>query len=177
MNSDETPNSSTPPQQTPEQGGRRYDTPLPSGELQPVPWLAIVQDRDSPARNFYQNTVSNGTCFGTCDLSFPVVPAGKRLIVQQVSIQVVFLNSTPQAGGPPAAILLRGANVFQSLPVTQPLAPFADGRYPYTAHAGVLAAYDSDQGPLITVLIAEALPSPPPYRTVASISGYMIDIP
>jgi hypothetical protein len=38
MNSDEQiPNSSTPPMQTPEQGGRRYDGPLPSGESQPVP--------------------------------------------------------------------------------------------------------------------------------------------
>jgi hypothetical protein len=128
-----------------------------------------VQDRDSQARNFYQNVVSN-SCTGTpCVVAFPAVPAGKRLIVQQVSAVVAF-NSA--GAGAPVQIELRGANVFQFLPITPAPANFP-GETQYLAHAGVLAAYDSGQNPDVDVFV----PNNSSYTALASISGYMIDIP
>ena len=130
---------------------------------------AIVQDRDSQARNFYQAVVSNGPCTGTCVVSFPVVPAGKRLIVQQVSTLVTFSSA---GAGAPADIELRGGSVFQFLPITPAPANFGS-QTQYLAHAGVLAAYDSGQNPTVDAFV----PSASAYSTLASISGYMIDIP
>ena len=130
---------------------------------------AIVQDRDSQARNFYQVVVSNGPCTGTCVVSFPVVPAGKRLIVQQVSTLVTFSSA---GAGAPADIELRGGSVFQFLPITPAPANFGS-QTQYLAHAGVLAAYDSGQNPSVDAFV----PSASAYSALASISGYMIDIP
>jgi hypothetical protein len=142
---------------------------IPQPVTQSGTWNVTVQDRDSQARNFYQAVVSNGPCTGTCVVSYPVVPTGKRLIVQQVSTLVTFSEA---GAGAPADIELRGGNVFQFLPITPAPANFGS-QTQYLAHAGVLAAYDSGQNPMVDVFV----PSVSAYSALAAISGYMIDIP
>jgi hypothetical protein len=132
--------------------------------------IPIVQDRDSQARNFYQNVLSHGPCTGTCSVAFPAVPGGKRLIVQQVSAGVTF--SSAGAGAPAELELRAGGGFFQILPITPALANFG-AQTQYLAHAGVLAAYDSGQNPSIDAFV----PNASSYSVVASISGYMIDFP
>jgi hypothetical protein len=53
---------------------------------QPKP--ALVQDRDEPGRNFYQERVQRNDCGGenTCALFFPPVPANSRLVITQISM-------------------------------------------------------------------------------------------
>lgn len=48
---------------------------------------ALVQSIDEPGRNPYQETQSNTTCRGTtvCSFSFATVPAGKRLVLTNIS--------------------------------------------------------------------------------------------
>lgn len=50
MPTDEIPNSSTPPLQGPEQGGQRYDGPIPSGMPQPVPGRPTERREAPPIR-------------------------------------------------------------------------------------------------------------------------------
>lgn len=48
---------------------------------------ALVQSVDEPARNPYQEALSDLTCRGTtvCSFNFSTVPAGKRLVVTHIS--------------------------------------------------------------------------------------------
>lgn len=48
---------------------------------------ALVQSIDEPGRNPYQETLSNTSCRGTtvCSFNFATVPAGKRLVLTNIS--------------------------------------------------------------------------------------------
>lgn len=48
---------------------------------------AMVQSVDEPARNPYQQTLSDVSCRGTlvCSFNFGLVPAGKRLVLTHIS--------------------------------------------------------------------------------------------
>jgi hypothetical protein len=48
---------------------------------------ALVQSIDEPARNPYQETLSDLSCRGTtvCSFNFSTVPAGKRLVVTHIA--------------------------------------------------------------------------------------------
>jgi hypothetical protein len=131
---------------------------------------ALVQDRDSPGRNFYQEVESCYLVTSPCVIAFATVPAGERLIIQQVST----LSTMPTATGP-ADVELRGASgsgVFQFIPVVA--APFNfGGEFQFTAHAPVLASYDVGQVPNVDVFS----PTGSSFTVVASISGYTVAIP
>lgn len=75
---------------------------------QPKP--ALVQDRDEPGRNPYQEEAL-GTCTGQaiCSIELPAVPAGTRLVVSTVTIAM----TTSGAGGAPAICVLFGSAGFQ----------------------------------------------------------------
>jgi hypothetical protein len=129
----------------------------------------LVQDRDSRARNLYQ-AVNN--CFNVtspCQITFAAVPAGKRLIIEQVSA-IVTLPTV--AGDALDAVELRGASVFQFLPLVPAPGNFG-GQVQYVTNQTVLAAYDAGQVPEVDTFVA----SGSTFTTLASISGYMIDIP
>ncbi|HEY1495192.1 MAG TPA: hypothetical protein VGF49_11655 [Candidatus Solibacter sp.] len=130
---------------------------------------AIVQDRDSKARNIYQ-AVNN--CFNVsnpCQVTFPAVPPGKRLIIEQVSALVTLPTA---AGSSLADVELRGASVFQFLPLVAAPGNFG-GQVQYTTNQTVLASYDAGQVPEVDTFVA----SGSTFTVLASISGYMIDIP
>ena len=130
---------------------------------------AIVQDRDSKARNIYQalNSCSNVT--NPCQIDFAAVPAGKRLIIEQVSAIVTL---PPVAGNSLAGVELRGGNVFQFLPLVAAPGNFS-GQVQYSTNQTVLASYDAGQVPQVDTFVA----SGSTFSVLASISGYMIDIP
>src|SRR5579872_1786447 len=133
---------------------------------------AIVQDRDSKARNVYQGVESCFTVSNPCVIPFNTVPAGKRLIVEQVSALATLPTA---AAGAIADIELRGANgsgVFQFLPVVPSIGNFG-GQAQYTTNQTVLASYDAGQTPNVDTFVA----SGSTFTVLASISGYMIDIP
>jgi len=131
---------------------------------------AIVQDRDSKARNIYQEVESCFIATNPCVIPFAPVPAGKRLIIEQVSALV-----TLPAAGTLADIELRGSGgsgVFQFLPVIASIGNFG-GQFQYTTNQTVLASYDAGQVPNVDAFVA----SNSPFTMLASLSGYMIDIP
>jgi hypothetical protein len=130
---------------------------------------ALVQDRDQRGRNIYQ-AVNN--CFNVtnpCQVTFAAVPAGKRLIVEQVSAIVTLPTA---AGNSLDAIELRGASVFQFLPAVPTPGNFG-GQIQYMTNQTVLASYDAGQVPEVDTFVA----SGSTFTVLASISGYMIDIP
>lgn len=130
---------------------------------------AIVQDRDSKARNIYQSVQNCSNVTNPCQVTFAAVPAGKRLIVEQVSALVTLPTA---AAGTIADIELRGASVFQFLPIVAAPGNFG-GQVQYTTNQTVLAAYDAGQVPQVDTFVASGAT----FTVVASISGYMIDIP
>jgi hypothetical protein len=133
---------------------------------------AIVQDRDAKARNFYQSVQSCFNVNNPCVIDFPAVPTGKRLIIEQVSAVATLPTA---AAGTIDLIELRGAggsNVFQFLPVTASIGNFG-GQVQYATNQTVLAAYDAGQIPEVDTFVA----SGSTFTVLASISGYMIDIP
>ena len=130
---------------------------------------AIVQDRDSKARNIYQAVNNCYNITSPCQVAFGAVPAGKRLIIEQVSAIVTL---PPVAGNSLAGVELRGGNVFQFLPLVAAPGNFS-GQVQYSTNQTVLASYDAGQVPEVDTFVA----SGSTFTTVASISGYMIDIP
>jgi hypothetical protein len=130
---------------------------------------AIVQDRDAKARNIYQSVQNCFNVTNPCQVTFAAVPAGKRLIVEQVSALVTLPTA---AAGTIADIELRGASVFQFLPIVAAPGNFG-GQVQYTTNQTVLAAYDAGQVPQVDTFVASGAT----FTVVASISGYMIDIP
>ena len=133
---------------------------------------AIVQDRDSKARNLYQAVDSCFNVANPCVIAFPAVPAGKRLIIEQVSALATLPTA---AAGTIDMIELRGANgsnVFQFLPVVPSIGNFG-GQVQYATNQTVLAAYDAGQVPQVDAFVASGAT----FTVLASISGYMIDIP
>jgi hypothetical protein len=77
-----------------------------SAFAQPKP--ALVQDRDEPGRNFFQERVQRDDCGGetNCLLLFPAVPANMRLVITQISV----LASLSDAD---ARLFVRVGNVAQ----------------------------------------------------------------
>jgi hypothetical protein len=130
---------------------------------------AIVQDRDSKARNIYQAVNNCYNVTNPCQVAFAAVPAGKRLIIEQVSAIVTLPTA---AGSSLVGVELRGASVFQLLPVVAAPGNFG-GQVQYSTNQTVLAAYDAGQVPEVDTFVA----SGSTFTVVASISGYMIDIP
>jgi hypothetical protein len=128
---------------------------------------AIVQDRDQRGRNFYQSTSNCQNVTSPCVIAFQAVPAGKRLIIEHVSAL-----GKMSAANTLAEVELRGGLVFQFLALTAAPANYP-GQFSYIADAQVLAAYDVGQVPSVDMFST----SGSLFTGVASISGYMIDIP
>jgi hypothetical protein len=127
---------------------------------------ALVQNRDEPARNFYSvESFCQTPTFNYCEVDFPAVPAGKRLIIQHVSA----LNSMPAANTiGDSDLRIKGSGSIKAfLPVVAP--PTGSN---YITNAAVLASFEAGEQPSYLVFS-----SSPTFTTVAVLSGYMIDIP
>jgi hypothetical protein len=146
--------------------GKFYATPLMAQVR-----AAIVQDRDSEARNHYQAFLNCSTTTASCENIFPAVPVGKRLIITNVSIGV---SAAPASGISLFELLVPGGAIY-SIPFTKGFNTF--GNPYYSGNATVSAAFEAGQTP--TVLVYNTInPNSvgTPYSDAATISGYMIDI-
>jgi hypothetical protein len=130
---------------------------------------ALVQDRDQAGRNHYyaQDSCSQVT-FSYCGIKFPTPPAGKRLIVTNVSI----LNLLPQ-GQAITSIDLRYLNGSIINFLNSQLNPGTAQTLNYTTNEQVFAKFDPGEIPQLLVFLS----SNANMQMVATISGYMIDIP
>jgi hypothetical protein len=127
----------------------------------------IAQDSGSQDRNLYRavNNCSNVT--GACVMTFPTVPAGKRLIIDHVRAAAVMSESDNMFH-----VVLRGGSTFQFLPIVTARGNFI-GRFDHTVDQPVFAIYETGQAPNVDVLVATS----EPFTVEAFVSGYTIDIP
>lgn len=127
----------------------------------------INQDRDNPARNYYQQWVQD-YCVEICNLTFPPVPAGQLLVIQNISAQIlstapvtqlIFQDFNANAAPTiyPAVTTLPGFSGTYLIN-TPTLAYFAAGSVP-----GIILANNDTQG---TNLFLQA-----------NISGYTVKVP
>jgi hypothetical protein len=131
---------------------------------------ALVQDRDSKARNFYEKTDSCHITADACTVSFPAVPAGKRLVIEHVSAVTTMLPAT--AGFLNLLTLANTATgVFQFLPFTR--TPGTLSFAYFVTNEVVQTTFDAGQAPSVTMNASAS----PTISMSATISGYMIDIP
>ena len=130
---------------------------------------AIIQDRDQAGRNFYSSTGScNTVTFNFCQITFPAVPAGKRLIVTHVSA----LNVMPAANTITSMDLRVLSGVIVGFFNVQ-AAPGAGPGFNYIINEATLAKFDAgESAQLITFISGSAN-----FQLIGIISGYLIDIP
>jgi hypothetical protein len=129
----------------------------------PVP----TTDRDATGRNLYQAVSNCSNVPNPCVIAFPAVPAGKRLVITHVSALAVMPSATALV-----VVELRGGNIFQFLPSVASPGNFT-GQFDSIVNQEVLAAYEVGQTPEVDGFAATVST----FTVVASISGYMIDVP
>jgi len=127
---------------------------------------ALVQNRDEKARNPYQARINVLGTAGASTTTFAFVPAGKRLVIEHVSVLIrgAFADTIDTA-------YLSGnqAGAFQFVPgvYTQ------TGGGAYVINQQVLSYFDAGDTPTLNVQSSSANP----FTTIATISGYTVDIP
>lgn len=139
---------------------------------QPKP--ALVQDRDEPGRNPYQqllqvkqDSTHCGPLITLCVFEFDTVPAGKRLVVTHVS---VILHTDPSTGEP---LAYAGPAQIPTFAHWLPLPQSAGGTQHITAGA-VLFYVEAGSYPYVIVTASLLTDG----RTAsASISGYYVNVP
>jgi hypothetical protein len=126
---------------------------------------ALIKNIDEKGRNPYIQHVFS-SCSGTsglCDLTYPVVPAGKRLVIERVSA-----NIGSDAGINGTFLLLPNGGAF-ALPGRTTSLPSL-----FAVNEGVLAYYDAGQSPVFRIAISGTTPFLAPADAV--IAGYMVDL-
>jgi hypothetical protein len=125
-----------------------------------------IRNVDEKGRIPYMQTTfqSCAPTSGLCDLNFPAVAAGKRLVVERVSANIG-LNP---GSGLNATFLGAPGGVFFSLPGRAMASPTLIG-----VNEGVLAYYDAGQAPLYRLAFAAVGDSG---VVSAVISGYLVDL-
>jgi hypothetical protein len=124
-----------------------------------------VRNIDEKGRNPYMQgafqTCSQGNAF--CDMTFPAVPAGKRLVIERVSANI---GLNPGSGINGTFLIAPG--VFFSLPGRAMSTPTLVG-----VNEQVLTYFEAGQVPLYRVVLSSSTDS----GVVSSvISGYLVDL-
>jgi hypothetical protein len=135
----------------------------------PVSGNVGTQDRDNKARNYYYAYLNCGYAVGICSTDGPVVPAGKRLIIEHVS------GEADMSG---ASDLWR---VSLWIKDQSPSAFFEIGTprvtmnylYAHVFNAGIFAAFDAGQTPQLVLQSSGA----GGFAWTAVLTGYLVDIP
>ena len=131
---------------------------------------ALMQDRDNPARNYYQTYNLNcGYAASICIANMPAVPAGKRLIITHVSGAV----DTTAAGSLYRVTLgPTGQSATAYLQFAPPNMTF-NNLYEHTFNQEVFAGFDANQTPQLIVQVNDGST----FAWQATATGYMVDIP
>jgi hypothetical protein len=139
------------------------------GKYYAVPALAqaraaLIKNIDEKGRNPYIQSgfLSCAAGTGLCDLFFPAVPSGKRLVIEQVSANIN-TSATPNA----TFLVVSGGTYFTLAPSGSAASTF------FAVNARVLAFYESGQTPVYRV----AMPSSSPGVAIgATVAGYLVDL-
>ncbi len=130
---------------------------------------ALVQVRDEPARNpYYQQGSCNSPTFQYCNVNFPAVPAGKRLVITHVSS----LNLMP-AANTITSTDLRVLNGFIKAFFPVSALPANGGTFNYASNEVTYATFEAGETPQFLTFVN----SNANFQLVAILSGYTIDIP
>jgi hypothetical protein len=126
---------------------------------------ALVKNLDEKGRNPYIQHVFS-SCSGSsglCDLIYPAVPAGKRLVIERVSA-----NIAADAGINGTFLALPNGGAF-ALPGRTTSLPSL-----FAVNEGVLAYYDAGQSPVVRIALSGTAPFFAPSDAV--IAGYLVDL-
>ena len=128
----------------------------------PVP----IRNSDEKGRIPYQQSGGTGCNTGLCDLAFPSVPAGKRLVIEHVSA-----NVNPNPGIGVIGVFLEGASGFSywSLPGHSLATPEL-----VSVNEQVLAYFESGEIPFVRVAWNSPTTNTGAFQAV--ISGYLVDL-
>lgn len=129
---------------------------------------ALVEEIYAPGRQVYQYNLGinpSGTYCPNqfyCEITFPAVPAGKRLVVTYVSVQFSLTGSVTSATGS------IGTSVFDSM-VFQPAVGIGVNRF--VAAGPVTYYFESGQRPVVQFAGSSVLTS---NSAFASVVGYLV---
>lgn len=141
---------------------------IPAVQAQARP--AITQDRDQEGRNFYTQTSScNTVTFGYCQITFPTVPAGQRLIITHISA----LALMPAANTITSSDLRTLNGSIQGFYAPSSFVNLGSGTYNYTYNETTLAKFDTGEAPQFIVFVNSGAN----FQLVAVISGYTVSVP
>ncbi|MBW4623193.1 MAG: hypothetical protein KME17_28025 [Cyanosarcina radialis HA8281-LM2] len=135
----------------------------------------VVRIADEPGRNPYQQSGS-GTCDNSqsCYFEFPPVPAGKRLVIQSVSL-VTHAFSYPS--GMKAAMLFKKSDnkVVYFLPLEY-VGGSSTSAYSFVANQTVQRYFEAGEQPAMRANL-EGAKSPLPGSAHFTITGYLVNLP
>ncbi len=131
---------------------------------------ALMQDRDSKARNYYQTAnLSCGYAVSICSMDLPVVPAGKRLVIEHISGEADTSGPTDLYRASLWAKNLWPSAYLEFGPAN--LTP--NNLYARAFNQVVFAAFDAGQTPQLSLQTTGS----GGFAWQAVITGYMVDIP
>lgn len=141
---------------------------------------ALVKNTDEPGRLPYQHRVDfpNANCnTTTCVLPFPAVPAGKRLVIQHVSIIASASTNTPPnwvAFGEASSPNVAAPNT-ENIAIVQPFftqGPSQGGVSFWALDREVLVYYDPGAIPKLKISVPTSFST---FVSNATVHGYLID--
>ncbi len=136
-----------------------------------------VSDINAPWRNPYQHRITftpNPTdCPNNlyCIATFPAVPAGKRLVVTNVSTQYSLTTPVTDAA---VSIGVDGSLLSDTLDLPAPV-KIGDNDSRFVASASITYFVESGHSP--TVILQGTYVTPVTFGTTVSITGYLVSVP
>jgi hypothetical protein len=141
-------------------------TVLATASAQQTTKPEIVQLRDEPGRNPFQQTVVNDTCEEamTCQVTFNAVPANTRLVVTRFNASAFTTNGSNTMV---YSVLTDAAgNIANTFPHTTPVSSTS------FANESTLAYFDAKDIPLVKVNNQTGL-----INIQVTLSGYLVHLP
>jgi len=130
----------------------------------------IVKNIDEKGRSPYMQFQARSCPGGgniICDIVFPPVPAGKRLVIERVSASVIFAP-----GGVRLASLLAPSNAQFFFPV-HPIDTKVAGEPIFVVNDSTLAYFEGGQSPVFHWIFNNGADVP---NVSSTISGYLVDL-
>jgi hypothetical protein len=135
------------------------------------PRVQVFRNIDEPALNPYQQTNDTSCSPGAgCEIDFPPVPSGKRLVIQSVSVGI-------RCGSNPSSTRAwlwesgSGSRVIHSLPV------ISQGDNNFSVNQTVQHYYEAGKSPEILLRLEAENRSPVAIIQQSTISGYTVHLP
>jgi hypothetical protein len=127
----------------------------------------INQDRDSPARNYYQQWAWQ-SCAGACNLTFPTVPAGQLLVIQNISAQII-------SSGPLQQFIFQNFNANAAPTIYPAVTTLPGWSGTYIVNTPTLAYFSAGSVP--GIIVGNNIYQADSLYLYVNISGYTINVP